>query len=470
MAKKQGINYNPNTALIRGAAAAYADYDNMPGMYSGIDKIVEGGIGLVDDTVEDLKKDQEEKEAIEKAWNETADQVLLNSGALGEKLYNTTDSHVANLKKLYLEGINEKDDTKRMQAMRGLQAHSMWIQDHKQMNLDYANMINGKDQAGNDVPELSNYFKNTAEGRGKAHIIKTIMGQKYDRTSMEDGENYFHFKDIKGNDIKISSKEYNEMAIPRDYKTSESLENIFNEIKNMKNYDKQSVENKIETAVPTDREGLVATLNDPINGQTLTQMMMNSTTLETEILSAVNAGRKDLDLSKDEGGDDNPLTLTDTEKANFIKAVTDPSYLDGKFWNEENSRKILKGQLFNGVSNRHKKLWENVSDEITPMSEYQETLLEQQKLADQQATATYNRLWKQASADLTGPNRKIGQIIEGIGGKSVQLKRDDVSGKEYWVTYLNKKELDQKIMNVKATADRNILDFLFDAGGKPKPQ
>ena len=387
---------------------------------------------------------------------------------MGEKLYNTTDSHVADLRKLYLEGVNEKDDTKRMQAMRGLQAHSTWVQDHKQMNLDYANMINGKDQAGNDVPELSNYFKNTAEGRGKAHIIETIMGQKYDRTSMEDGEKYFHFKDIKENDIKISSKEYNEMAIPRDYKTSESVENIFNEIKNMKNYDAQSVKNKIETAVPTDRESLVATLNDPINGQSLTQMMMNSTTLETEILSAVNAGREDLDLPKDKGGDGNPKTLTATEKANFIKAVTDPSYLDGKFWNEENSRKILKEQLFNGVSNRHTKLWENVSDGITPMSEYQKTVLEKQKLADQQATTTYNRLWKQASADLTGSNRKLGQIIEGIGGKSVQLKKID--GKEYWVTYLNGNELDKKIMNVKATADRNILDFLFDAGVKPNPQ
>tara|TARA_R110002012_G_scaffold189001_1_gene356186 strand:+ start:175 stop:1578 length:1404 start_codon:yes stop_codon:yes gene_type:complete len=467
MAKKQGINYNPNTALIRGAAAAYQDYDNMPGMYSGLDKIVEGGIGLVDDTVEDLKKEQEEKEAIEKAWNQTADQVLLNSGALGDKLYNTTDSHVAGLKKLYLEGINEKDDAKRMQAMRGLQAHSTWVQDHKQMNLDYANMINGKDQAGNDVPELSNYFKNTAEGRGKAHIIETIMGQKYDRTSMEDGETIFHFKDISGGDIKISSKEYNEMAIPRDYKTSESVENIFNGIKNMKNYDAQSVKNKIETTVPTDREGLVATLNDPINGQSLTQMMMNSTTLETEILAAV-TGREDLDLPESKGGDGNPKTLTATEKANFIKAVTDPSYLDGKFWNEENSRKILKDQLFNGINNRHTKLWENVSDKSTPLSELQKIQEKKEKLANQKATATYNRLWKQASDDLTGSNRKKGQIIEGIGGKSVQLK--SIDGREYWVTYLNGDELDKKIMNVKATADRNILDFLFDAGGKPIPE
>ena len=257
------------------------------------------------------------------------------------------------------------------------------------------------------------------------------------------------------------------MAIPRDYKTSESVENIFNGIKNMKNYDEQSVRNKIETAVSNDREGLIATLNDPINGQSLTQMMMNSTTLETEILAAV-TGREDLDLPQSKGGDGNPKTLTATEKANFIKAVTDPSYLDGKFWNEENSRKILKDQLFYGINNRHTKLWENAGDDSTPMSAYQKAVLEQQKLASQQATATYNRLWKQASNDLTGSNRKKGQIIEGIGGKSVQLK--SIDGREYWVTYLNGNELDKKIMNVKATADRNILDFLFDAGGKPIPE
>ena len=35
--KKKSINYNPNTALIQGAAAAYRNYDNVAGMYQGLE-------------------------------------------------------------------------------------------------------------------------------------------------------------------------------------------------------------------------------------------------------------------------------------------------------------------------------------------------------------------------------------------------------------------------------------------------
>jgi hypothetical protein len=47
MAKKKSINYNPNTALIQGAAAAYRNYDNVAGMYQGLEKVTQAGANLV---------------------------------------------------------------------------------------------------------------------------------------------------------------------------------------------------------------------------------------------------------------------------------------------------------------------------------------------------------------------------------------------------------------------------------------
>ena len=45
MAKKT-TNYSANTALIQGAAAAYKNYDNVAGMYTGLQQITKAGANL----------------------------------------------------------------------------------------------------------------------------------------------------------------------------------------------------------------------------------------------------------------------------------------------------------------------------------------------------------------------------------------------------------------------------------------
>ena len=169
MAKKQGISYSPNTALIQGAGVAYRNYDNVPGMYGGLDKVITAGTEMMEGAVKEFEAEEKKKQEIEKRWNDTSDQVLLNAGALGDVLYQSTYDDVSRLKQMYLDGVNEKDDRKRMQAMMGLQNHSNFIQDHKQMNLDYA-------KAKTDGT-LSAYYTENATGREEAHVIEQISGQ-----------------------------------------------------------------------------------------------------------------------------------------------------------------------------------------------------------------------------------------------------------------------------------------------------
>lgn len=59
MAKKQGTSYSPNTALIQGAGVAYKNYDNVPGMYAGLDKGIKAGMGMVDEAVKGYEAEQE---------------------------------------------------------------------------------------------------------------------------------------------------------------------------------------------------------------------------------------------------------------------------------------------------------------------------------------------------------------------------------------------------------------------------
>ena len=94
MAKKQGISYSPNTSLIGGAAVAYRDYDNMPGMYAGLDKVIKAGSEMIGGAVKDFEEEKKKQEAIEKAWDDSADQVILNAGSLGDTLYNFTSDEV----------------------------------------------------------------------------------------------------------------------------------------------------------------------------------------------------------------------------------------------------------------------------------------------------------------------------------------------------------------------------------------
>ena len=72
MAKKQDISYSPNTSLIGGAAVAYRDYDNMPGMYAGLDKVIKAGSEMIGGAVKDFEEEKKKQEAIEKAWDDSA--------------------------------------------------------------------------------------------------------------------------------------------------------------------------------------------------------------------------------------------------------------------------------------------------------------------------------------------------------------------------------------------------------------
>ena len=58
MAKKQGISYSPNTALIQGAGIAYRNYDNAPGMYAGLDKITEAGTEMVEGAIKGFEAEE----------------------------------------------------------------------------------------------------------------------------------------------------------------------------------------------------------------------------------------------------------------------------------------------------------------------------------------------------------------------------------------------------------------------------
>ena len=334
--------YTSDTNLIRGAATAYKNYDNMPGMYAGLDKVTEAGMGMVDKAVKDFEAEKKKQEAIEKSWNDSADQVLLNAGTLGDALYGSTSDEMRQLKKLYLEGVNEKDDKKRLEAMRGLQSHSTWVQDHKQMNLDYA--------AAKKDGKLSNWYKSEA-GSEEAHTVDQIMGQKFTKTSRgEDGDIMFHIKDSNGKEKLVPSKEYNNMIMPKNFTITANTEKLQASVNKSEILDEDIVRQSINNSLPNSERDFLAAMHDDVSGKNLKTMLNTSKTLDQEILNSIDSKVWNLD--------DDPKTLNDEERKNFIDAVTNPK---NDFFDLETSKQIMADQIFNGVRNRHSKHWDETN-------------------------------------------------------------------------------------------------------------
>ena len=108
-------------------------------------------------------------------------------------------------KKVYLEGVNTKDDKKRIEGLKYIQNHSAFIQEHKAYNLQLAK--DKKEGLLSDAHTLD-----------EEHDMTQIMDGKYSRTSRNDqGEVVFHIKDRQGNEKKISSTEYKNMAIFKNF-------------------------------------------------------------------------------------------------------------------------------------------------------------------------------------------------------------------------------------------------------------
>ena len=339
--------YTSDTNLIKGAATAYRNYDNVAGMYAGLDKVTKAGTDMIDEAVKGYEEEKKKQEAIEKSWNDSADQVLLNAGSLGDTLYNSTSDEVKELKKLYLQGVNEKDDKKRLAAMRGLQSHSTWIQDHKQMNQDYAKALkNG---------ELSSWYSSKA-GSEEAHTVDQIMGQKYTKTSRgKDGDVIFHIEDSNGKEKLVPSKEYNNMILPKNYTVTANTEKLQTNMNKSRVFSDDIAMQSIKNSLATNERDFVAGMYDDVSGKNLIEMLETSKTLDQEILNSIDSKVWNLD--------DDPKTLNAEERQNFIDAVTNP---ENKFFDLETSKQIMADQIFNGVKNRHTKHWEKVDAKNNP--------------------------------------------------------------------------------------------------------
>jgi len=331
--------YTSDEKLIQGAATAYKNYDNAPGMYAGLDKVIDQG-GKI------FEEQMEKRRVVEKKFDDASEGVLMRSGALGKTLYGTATEDAKKFRELYIEGINTRDPSKKMEAMVALQNLSLFVQDHKQTNLDIA-----KRRTDND---LSSYYEDSPAGRRKSEIMTQIQDQKYSKVSEnEEGQKQFHIKLENGEEVLVTNKEYKEMASTiRNYTTGNTYMTALEKARKLEIFGEDQFRQTVKQKLPRDNDEWDATAyDDVIAGKNLVNMLNDSETLDQEIISAIDP--KAWDADKDG-------VLDPEEKANFIDAVTNT---ENDFFDLKTSNQILEDQLTNAGRNSHTTHWKKINDE-----------------------------------------------------------------------------------------------------------
>ena len=330
--------YTSDGNLIQGAATAYKNYDNAPGMYAGLDKVIEQGNKV-------FEEQMEKRRVVEKKFDDASEGVLMRSGALGKTLYGTATEDAKKFRELYIEGINTRDPNKKMEAMVGLQNLSDFVQDHKQTNLDIAKLRSDGD--------LSSYYEKNPKGREDAHLITQILEQSYSRVSEnEEGEKVFHVKGTDGKEVMISNKEYKEMSSTlKNYNTGNGYIKTSDTSKKDEIWNEDTFRQGIKQVIPRNKGEFKAAAYDDISGTNLVDMLNDSKTLDQEIISAIDPKAWDADGDK---------FLDKEEKEAFIDAVTN---VDNDFFNLGVSNQILEDQLTNAGLNSHTTHWQKINDE-----------------------------------------------------------------------------------------------------------
>jgi hypothetical protein len=345
--------YTSDGNLIQGAATAYKNYDNAPGMYAGLDKVIEQGNKV-------FEEQMEKRRVVEKKFDDASEGVLMRSGALGKTLYGTATEDAKKFRELYIEGINTKDPSKKMEAMVALQNLSDFVQDHKQTNLDVAESRKNK--------ELSSYYEDSPAGRKKAEIMTQIQDQKYSKVSEnEEGQKQFHVT-VDGEEILVTNKEYKEMASTiRNYTTGNSYMGALDNAREQEIFSDDIFAQRLKPDLPRDNNEWDATAYDDViaGNKNLPKMLNDSQSLDQEIISALgqDAYQKfDTDgESYYEDKDGNKIQgLSPDEKAAFIDAVVNS---ENPLFNLETSNQILIDQLTNAGRNSHTAHWKKINDE-----------------------------------------------------------------------------------------------------------
>jgi len=334
--------YTSDTNLIRGAAAV--GQSMLPTDLSGLDKVTQAGMGVMDEAVKGYEAEQakikkEAREAQAKAdklndnWNTLASGVYESAGSFMKDVeYKDTIASVKALRQEYIDAQNSKDAEKMAEVKIKFNNINTEVAAHKEFRALLTHPEYGmSDFVEGDKLEYMNKFidEDYVIGRNdKGEKTYTIDGVS---KTMEEINKMVGVKNMK------PYGDYGKLV--NDYSTSKTKGNRNNLLLAIRN-----------GIVPDQTNPLRAFLNDKGfgNGQTFSDLLktdVNRASIEKEIMGGA------FDNEEDSKG-----VITEDEYNNFINAIVSP---DNEFWKnnggasawKDQSRTIATELLANGAEN-----------------------------------------------------------------------------------------------------------------------
>jgi len=317
-----------DVTLVKGAAAMGAA--KMPADLSGLDKIIDKGNEMQKEVGTKIEAEKTRRKELTDKLKKDAEEVILNSGSLGKGIYNSTFSKMEGLQTKYNEAVQNGDEQTRLDILRQVQAHSVFIQDHKDTRLDYATKIENNEQS-KGMPKES------------MHAIDKIQSQDYEYGENDKGEPIFKFQDTKGAAVEMTQGEYRKLFEPRHYETTTVMGKQIAKIQKGTYIGVDAKNELAQTIDKLDDAGTRAALADDVMGQSFGQLLTDDRTVSKEIAMAL--------------GDDDGV-IDDDELKNFIDVVTNP---DNENFNLEISKEIFKNKLFNALENKNIEIQKDIA-------------------------------------------------------------------------------------------------------------
>ena len=204
-----------DVTLVRGAAAM--GKASMPADLSGLDKIIDKGNEMQDEIGGKIEAEKTRRKELNDKVKKDAEEVILNSGSLGKGIFDATFSKMKGLGDEYATAVQNGNEQKRLDILRQVQAHSIFVQDHKATRLDYATKIDNNEQS-------------KGIGKENLHAISKIQAQDYEYGENEKGEPIFKFQDTQGKAVEMTQAEYVRLYEPRHYETTTMMAKLLGKV------------------------------------------------------------------------------------------------------------------------------------------------------------------------------------------------------------------------------------------------
>ena len=328
------VNYNPNVALINGAAAI--GRSTMPADLSGLDKVIEGGKTM-------LENARKERQKIDDMLNLAADKVLAKAGSLGEEMFSYATDQVEKYKQQYLQGVGmrgpEGDKMKRA-AMNKMMELANFSQEHKELNtISAENYKNG--------------MFSTALTNDQKTILTSIFDENYTLSENSDGDMVYNIK--VGDETKqVTYDDYRELT---SYLKDETLGNTYRTTRQSflkeKDFQYDEFNHTIKQAIPNSELKFKLALHDNIQGQTFINMLMEDQSLTDDVLQSIANADPDDNITLDN------YNKAET-KAAIIDAITNP---DNDAFDLQRSRTIMAEKLTIAAQKKHNTYYNELAEQ-----------------------------------------------------------------------------------------------------------